>query len=80
MPPDCLVADMLFPWAIDAAAKFGILRQANGDMACVFRAFYNEKLVTEVLKIGIGVGIKEWIRFYRDHVERKVIEKAITQV
>ncbi|OAY39232.1 scopoletin glucosyltransferase [Manihot esculenta] len=42
--------------------------------------FYNEKLVTDVLKIGIGVGVKEWVRLRGDFVERKAIEKAISRV
>ncbi|KAF2321089.1 hypothetical protein GH714_033782 [Hevea brasiliensis] len=42
--------------------------------------FYNEKLVIEVLKIGIGVGVKEWVKWHGDHVESKAIEKAITRI
>ncbi|KAF2321088.1 hypothetical protein GH714_033779 [Hevea brasiliensis] len=34
--------------------------------------FYNEKLVIEVLKIGIGVGVKEWVKWHGDHVEAKL--------
>ncbi|XP_012087486.1 scopoletin glucosyltransferase [Jatropha curcas] len=42
--------------------------------------FYNEKLVTEVLKIGIGVGAKEWVRLHGDYVKSEAIEKAISRV
>uniref|UniRef100_A0A2C9V453 Glycosyltransferase n=1 Tax=Manihot esculenta TaxID=3983 RepID=A0A2C9V453_MANES len=42
--------------------------------------FYNEKLVTDVLKVGIGVGVKEWVRLQGDFVESKDIEKAISRV
>ncbi|XP_050208847.1 scopoletin glucosyltransferase-like [Mercurialis annua] len=42
--------------------------------------FYNEKLVTEVLKIGIGVGAKEWVRLRGDYVESGGIERAVKEV
>ncbi|KAJ8767075.1 hypothetical protein K2173_012633 [Erythroxylum novogranatense] len=42
--------------------------------------FYNEKLVTEVLKIGVPVGVKQWVRIYGDFVEREAIKKAVTRV
>jgi hypothetical protein len=29
--------------------------------------FYNEKLVTDVLKTGVGVGVKEWLRVHGDY-------------
>ncbi|XP_061958435.1 scopoletin glucosyltransferase-like [Populus nigra] len=42
--------------------------------------FYNEKLVTDVLKTGVGVGVKEWVRVRGDHVKSEAVEKAITQI
>ncbi|XP_002518722.4 uncharacterized protein LOC8288161 [Ricinus communis] len=42
--------------------------------------FYNEKLVTEILKIGTGVGVKEWVKFHGDHVTSEAVEKAINRI
>ncbi|CAK7329915.1 unnamed protein product [Dovyalis caffra] len=42
--------------------------------------FYNEKLVTDVLKTGVGVGVKAWVRLHGDHVTSEAVEKAITQI
>jgi UDP:flavonoid glycosyltransferase YjiC (YdhE family) len=42
--------------------------------------FYNEKLVTDVLKTGVGVGVKEWLRVHGDHVKSEAVEKTITQI
>ncbi|KAM1345375.1 hypothetical protein ACFX15_034114 [Malus domestica] len=39
--------------------------------------FYNEKLITQVLGIGVGVGAKEWMRVVRESVRRDEIEKAV---
>ena len=33
-----------------------------------------------VLKTGVGVGVKEWLRVHGDHVKSEAIEKAITQI
>jgi len=33
-----------------------------------------------VLKIGVGVGVKEWLRVNGDHVKSEAVEKAITQI
>ncbi|XP_050208846.1 scopoletin glucosyltransferase-like [Mercurialis annua] len=41
--------------------------------------FYNEKLVTEVLRIGVSVGVQQW-SFYGDGVKSECIEKAINRV
>ena len=38
--------------------------------------FYNEKLVTDVLKTGVGVGVKEWLRVHGDHVKSEAVEKS----
>jgi len=38
--------------------------------------FYNEKLVTDVLKTRV----KEWLRVHGDHVKSEAVEKAITQI
>ncbi|KAK4258765.1 hypothetical protein QN277_005176 [Acacia crassicarpa] len=42
--------------------------------------FYNEKLVTEVLKIGVPVGVKKWMRMTGDGIKREAIEKAVNRV
>ena len=42
--------------------------------------FYNEKLITDILRIGVGVGVKKWELFLGDFVKRDVIEKAVSQV
>ncbi|KAE8726216.1 putative UDP-glucosyl transferase 73B3 [Hibiscus syriacus] len=42
--------------------------------------FHNEKLVTEVLKIGIGVGVRKWVEVVGDFVRRDAIEKAVKEV
>ncbi|KAB2635886.1 hypothetical protein D8674_026420 [Pyrus ussuriensis x Pyrus communis] len=39
--------------------------------------FYNEKLITQVLGIGVCVGAKEWMRVVRESVRRDEIEKAV---
>ncbi|KAL4347571.1 hypothetical protein GQ457_17G011350 [Hibiscus cannabinus] len=39
--------------------------------------FYNEKLVTQVLKIGIGVGVRKCVEVVGDFVKRDAIEKAV---
>ncbi|XP_058006742.1 scopoletin glucosyltransferase-like [Hevea brasiliensis] len=38
--PDCLVADLLFPWATDAAAKFGIPRIELKSFGIIVNSFY----------------------------------------
>ncbi|KAL5788263.1 hypothetical protein ACOSP7_005212 [Xanthoceras sorbifolium] len=42
--------------------------------------FYNEKLVTQVLKIGVSVGVQQWTRLVGDFVKREAIEKAVKEV
>ncbi|EOX98312.1 UDP-glycosyltransferase 73B4, putative [Theobroma cacao] len=42
--------------------------------------FYNEKLVTQVLKIGVGVGAQQWARTVGDFVKREAIEKAVKEI
>ncbi|XP_062090531.1 UDP-glucose flavonoid 3-O-glucosyltransferase 7-like [Humulus lupulus] len=42
--------------------------------------FYNEKLVTEILRIGIEVGAKKWKRLVGDFVKREAIERAVTRI
>ncbi|KAM3695063.1 hypothetical protein ACJW31_07G102500 [Castanea mollissima] len=41
--------------------------------------FYNEKLITQVLKIGISVGAQQWTRVV-DGIKREAIEKAMRQI
>ena len=42
--------------------------------------FYNEKFVNEILRIGTGVGVKEWVKVLGDHVSSEAIEKAINRL
>ncbi|XWS62932.1 hypothetical protein CRYUN_Cryun06bG0053000 [Craigia yunnanensis] len=42
--------------------------------------FYNEKLVTQVLKIGIGVGVQKWVEVVGDFVKKDAIEKAVKEI
>lgn len=45
--------------------------------------FYNEKLITDVLEIGVGVGAQQWscrTEEYKVSVNRSDIEKAVTQL
>ncbi|XP_038715477.1 scopoletin glucosyltransferase-like [Tripterygium wilfordii] len=42
--------------------------------------FYNEKLVTEVLKIGVAVGAKKWLILYGDFVNNDAVEKAVSRL
>ncbi|PON38323.1 UDP-glucuronosyl/UDP-glucosyltransferase [Parasponia andersonii] len=42
--------------------------------------FYNEKLVTQILAIGIRVGGRTWSKDGGDYVRREVIEQAVRQV
>ncbi|KAK0582340.1 hypothetical protein LWI29_024415 [Acer saccharum] len=42
--------------------------------------FYNEKLVTHVLKIGVSVGVQQWVILVGDFVKRDAIEKAVKEV
>ena len=42
--------------------------------------FYNEKLVTQVLKVGVDVGVRRWIRVVEDCIKRDAIEKAVKRI
>ena len=42
--------------------------------------FYNEKLVTQVLKNGISVGALQWIRMVGGDIKRQAIQKAVRQI
>jgi UDP:flavonoid glycosyltransferase YjiC (YdhE family) len=42
--------------------------------------FYNEKLVTDVLKIGVPVGVKKWVGVIGDSVHWSALEKAVKRV
>jgi UDP:flavonoid glycosyltransferase YjiC (YdhE family) len=42
--------------------------------------FYNEKLVTQVLRIGVGVGAQQWVRFLGDSIRREAIEKGLLRI
>ncbi|KAM4098682.1 hypothetical protein ACJW30_07G096800 [Castanea mollissima] len=39
--------------------------------------FYNEKLATEVLKIGVGVGTHQWTKVMVDDIKMEAIEEAV---
>ncbi|OMO74051.1 UDP-glucuronosyl/UDP-glucosyltransferase [Corchorus capsularis] len=42
--------------------------------------FYNEKLVNQVLKIGVGVGVQRWVKTVGDFVMKEAIEKAVKEI
>ncbi|KAJ1388375.1 UDP-glycosyltransferase family, conserved site [Sesbania bispinosa] len=43
--------------------------------------FYNEKLVTEILEIGVPVGVKKWARVVGDSsITSSAIEKAVNRI
>ncbi|CAJ1939529.1 unnamed protein product [Sphenostylis stenocarpa] len=42
--------------------------------------FFNEKLVTEVLKIGVPVGAKKWVGVEGDNITSDVVEKAVKTI
>nr|QEA68968.1 UGT73A18 [Panax ginseng] len=42
--------------------------------------FYNEKLVTEILRIGVAVGSQEWVALGTDGVKRDAIEMAVKHI
>ncbi|KAK3411671.1 hypothetical protein EUGRSUZ_I00409 [Eucalyptus grandis] len=42
--------------------------------------FYNEKFVTQVLKIGFDIGVKKWARLFGDSVKSERVEEAVKRV
>lgn len=42
--------------------------------------FYNEKLVIQVLRIGVPVGVQQWLKLVGDSIESEAIEKAVKRV
>jgi hypothetical protein len=42
--------------------------------------FFNEKLVTQVLKIGLSVGALRWVSLEGDSVNKDAIEKAVSRI
>ncbi|XP_010526965.1 PREDICTED: UDP-glucosyl transferase 73B2-like [Tarenaya hassleriana] len=42
--------------------------------------FYNEKLITQVLKTGVRVGERKWVNFVGDFTGRDKVEKAVKAV
>lgn len=42
--------------------------------------FFNEKLVTDVLKIGVAVGVQQWVTVYGDRITSGAVEKAVTRI
>ncbi|WRX31211.1 hypothetical protein QQP08_023698 [Theobroma cacao] len=74
--PDCLVADVTFPWATDIATKFGIPRLVFHGTSCFALSVF-ESL------IGVDVGAKEWHRWVDDtkfSVTKEDIERAVTRI
>lgn len=39
--------------------------------------FYNEKLITQVLKIGVSVGIQQSTMLFGDYIKKEAVEKAV---
>ncbi|EEF43643.1 UDP-glucosyltransferase, putative [Ricinus communis] len=42
--------------------------------------FFNEKLITDVLRIGVGVGAKKWVTLVGDYIESTKIKEAVREV
>ncbi|KAJ6754760.1 GLYCOSYLTRANSFERASE [Salix purpurea] len=42
--------------------------------------FFNEKLVTDVLKIGVAVGVQQWVTVSGDKIKSEAVEKAVTRI
>ncbi|XP_054778862.1 scopoletin glucosyltransferase-like [Prosopis cineraria] len=42
--------------------------------------FFNEKLVTQVLKVGVSVGVQKWVRWVGESVKHEAIERAMRNV
>lgn len=42
--------------------------------------FYNEKLVTQVLKTGVNVGVQKMMKPVGDFISREKVEKAVREV
>ncbi|KAI4295678.1 hypothetical protein L6164_035695 [Bauhinia variegata] len=42
--------------------------------------FYNERLVTQVLKIGVAVGVKKWVRVVGDSIKWEAVEKTVSRI
>ncbi|KAF8028065.1 hypothetical protein BT93_E0855 [Corymbia citriodora subsp. variegata] len=42
--------------------------------------FFNEKFVTQVLKIGVNIGVKQWVRLFGDSVKSERVEEAVKRV
>ncbi|CAI0445878.1 unnamed protein product [Linum tenue] len=42
--------------------------------------FFNEKLVSKVLRVGVEVGARRWVRLVGDFVRKEAVEKAVREV
>ncbi|VVB10419.1 unnamed protein product [Arabis nemorensis] len=42
--------------------------------------FYNEKLVTQVLKTGVSVGVKKLVKVVGDFISREKVRKGVREV
>ena len=45
-----------------------------------YEQFFNEKLVAEILKIGVPVGAKKWAAGVGDTVKWEAVEKAVKRI
>nr|TKR65912.1 hypothetical protein D5086_0000316680 [Populus alba] len=63
-------------WDRDSLHYVCQFSETNARRPIFAEQFYNEKLVTDVLKTGV----KEWLRVHGDHVKSEAVEKAITQI
>ncbi|XP_065871432.1 probable UDP-glucosyl transferase 73B6 isoform X2 [Euphorbia lathyris] len=42
--------------------------------------FYNEKLLTEILKIGVSVGVEEWTKMGGDSIKSETVKMAVNKI
>lgn len=45
-----------------------------------YEQFFNEKLVTEILKIGVPIGAKKWAAGVGDTVKWEAVEKNVKRI
>ncbi|CAI0557386.1 unnamed protein product [Linum tenue] len=64
--------------AADQLREIAIGLEASGEQ--FVWAFYNEKLVTEVLRIGVAVGATDWVRLRGGRMRGEDLERAVRKV
>ncbi|KAL3721742.1 hypothetical protein ACJRO7_034134 [Eucalyptus globulus] len=42
--------------------------------------FFNEKFVTQVLKVGVSIGVKQWVKQFGDSMKSERVEDAVKRV